>query len=104
MVEAVEEKVEETYITAEDQERMWHVFLDVQRSQMEWERAHLLFQEATGQDQIDYAIYMLEAAERKYQMNLKQAKQLNLDGARMQYIEQKGRMVKPRLRGMSNDH
>ena len=34
MVEAVEEKVEETYITAEDQERMWHVFLDVQRSQM----------------------------------------------------------------------
>ena len=28
-----------------------------------------------GQDQIDYAIYMLEAAERKYQMNLKQAKQ-----------------------------
>lgn len=104
MVEAVEEKVEETYITAEDQERMWHVFLDVQRSQMEWERAHLLFQEATGQDQIDYAIYMLEAAERKYQMNLKQAKRLNLDGARMQYIEQKGRMVKPRLRGMSNDH
>ncbi|MGG4344278.1 hypothetical protein [Paenibacillus lautus] len=80
---------EETYITAEDQERMWNVFLDVQRSQMEWERAHLMFQEATGQDQIDYAIYMLEAAERKYQMNLKQAKQLNLDGARMQYIEQK---------------
>lgn len=77
------------YITEEERERMWHVYLDVRKSQMEWERAQLLFQEATGQDQIDYAIYILEAAERKYQMNLKQAKQINLDGARMHYIERK---------------
>ncbi|GAB6928110.1 hypothetical protein JCM10914A_20930 [Paenibacillus sp. JCM 10914] len=82
-------KEQEVYITSEEQEQMWSVYMDVQRSQMEWERAHLLFQEARGQDQIDYAIYMLEAAERKYQMNLKQAKQLNLDGAHMQYLENK---------------
>lgn len=82
---------QEVYITAEDQERMWHVFLDVQKSQLEWERAHLLFQEATGQDQIDYAIYMLEAAERKYQMYLKQAKQLNINGAHMHRLEQQQR-------------
>ncbi|MBO2946086.1 DUF2508 family protein [Paenibacillus sp. F411] len=62
---------------------MWETYLDVRHSQLEWERAHLLFQEAAGQDQIDYAIYMLEAAERKYQINLKQAKELNMNGAAM---------------------
>lgn len=74
---------QEPAITAEEQEKMWNVFLDVQKSQMEWERAHLMFQEAIGQDQIDYAIYVLEAAERKYQMNLKQAKELKLNSNHM---------------------
>lgn len=80
---------QEATITAEEQEKMWNVFMDVRKSQMEWERAHLMFQEATGQDQIDYAIYMLEAAERKYQMNLKQAKQLNLNSVHMHEEERK---------------
>lgn len=79
----------EQMITAEEQERMWSVFMDVRKSQMEWERAYLMFQEAMGQDQIDYAIYMLEAAERKYQMNLKQAKQLNLNSVHMHDEERK---------------
>ncbi|NMO97928.1 DUF2508 family protein [Paenibacillus lemnae] len=73
----------ERTVSAEEENKMWEAYLDVRSSQMEWERAHLLFQEASGQDQIDYAIYMLEAAERKYQMNLKQAKQMNLNGAEM---------------------
>ncbi|WP_054957831.1 DUF2508 family protein [Paenibacillus dakarensis] len=76
-------------ITEEEQEAMWGVFLDVRKSQMEWERAHLMFQEALGQDQIDYAIYMLEAAERKYQMNLKQAKQLKINSVQMYQRELK---------------
>ncbi|MEK3732682.1 MULTISPECIES: hypothetical protein [Paenibacillus] len=80
---------QEEYMTADEQERLWNVYMDVRRSQVEWERAHLLFQEATGQDQIDYAIYILEAAERKYQMNLKQAKRLNLNGADMHYLKGK---------------
>lgn len=75
---------EEVFSTAE-QEALWTTYLDVRKSQLEWERAHLMFQEATGQDQIDYAIYMLEAAERKYQMNLKQAKKLKLNGARIHH-------------------
>ncbi|MGM1049938.1 MAG: DUF2508 family protein [Bacillota bacterium] len=79
----------EPMITAEEQEKMWSVFMDVRKSQMEWERAHLMFQEAMGQDQIDYAIYMLEAAERKYQMNLKQAKELKLNSAHMHEEERK---------------
>lgn len=79
----------EKMITAEEQEKMWSVYMDVRKSQMEWERAHMLFQEAMGQDQIDYAIYMLEAAERKYQINLKQAKQLKLNSVHMHEEELK---------------
>lgn len=80
---------QEKVMTADEQEKMWSVFMDVRKSQMEWERAHMLFQEAMGQDQIDYAIYMLEAAERKYQINLKQAKELNMNGIQMHKEELK---------------
>lgn len=76
-------KEKEAVFSTEEQETLWTTYLDVRKSQLEWERAHLMFQEATGQDQIDYAIYVLEAAERKYQMNLKQAKTLKLNGARI---------------------
>ncbi|AIQ44592.1 hypothetical protein R70723_00630 [Paenibacillus sp. FSL R7-0273] len=61
----------------------WRVFHEVRNAQMEWERAHLMFDEALGQDQIDYAIFILEAAERKYQIHLKHAKSLGLDRTRM---------------------
>jgi hypothetical protein len=61
----------------------WRVFLDVRNAQTEWERAHLMFDEALGQDQIDYAIYILEAAERKYQINLKHAKSLGINRSQM---------------------
>ena len=82
-------------VKAENQEKMWMAYIDVQQSQMEWERAHLTFQEALGQDQIDYAIFMLEAAERKYQMKLKQAKKLNLNSAQlpMESLKQNGRWI-----------
>ncbi|MNC46404.1 hypothetical protein D3C76_277430 [compost metagenome] len=61
----------------------WNVFLEVQQAQSEWETAHLMFDEAKGQDQIDYAIYILEAAERKYQIHLKHAKSLGLNRAQL---------------------
>lgn len=80
---------QEKIITANEQDKLWSVFMDVRKSQMEWERAHMMFQEAMGQDQIDYAIYMLEAAERKYQINLKQAKELNMNGIHMHKEELK---------------
>ncbi|AIQ10711.1 DUF2508 family protein [Paenibacillus durus] len=62
----------------EDQDESWDVFTDVRKAQMEWERAHLMFDEAVGQDQIDYAIFILQAAERKYQIHLKHAKRVGL--------------------------
>jgi hypothetical protein len=61
----------------------WSVFLEVRKAQSEWERAYLMFDEALGQDQIDYAIYILEAAERKYQIHLKHAKSLGLNRSQM---------------------
>lgn len=57
--------------------------LEVRKAQAEWERAHLMFDEALGQDQIDYAIYILEAAERKYQIHLKHAKSIGLNSSRL---------------------
>ncbi|MCL6606143.1 MAG: hypothetical protein K6T94_25025 [Paenibacillus sp.] len=66
----------------------WRAFLDVRKAQSEWERAYLMFDEAQGQDQIDYAIFMLEAAERKYKIHLKHAKMLGLDRSQIQAKEQ----------------
>lgn len=61
----------------------WVTFLEVRKAHSEWERAYLMFDEALGQDQIDYAIYILEAAERKYQIHLKHAKSLGLNRSQM---------------------
>ncbi|QKS60215.1 DUF2508 family protein [Paenibacillus barcinonensis] len=53
------------------------VYADVEKARQEWERAMKQFEYALGKDEIDYAIYVLEAAERKYQIHLKQAKRLS---------------------------
>ncbi|WP_209866450.1 DUF2508 family protein [Paenibacillus shirakamiensis] len=47
---------------------------EVEDARAEWERATHAFQEARGMDEIDFAIYTLEAAERRYQIHLKEAK------------------------------
>ncbi|MCJ8015158.1 DUF2508 family protein [Paenibacillus sp. KQZ6P-2] len=67
----------------EKQKEELEVYMDVRKAQTEWERARMLFEEAEGEEQIDYAIYMLEAAERKYQMNLRVAKRIGLNRAQL---------------------
>lgn len=57
------------------------IFIDIQKAKLEWERAVRQFEDAQGEDEIDYAIYVLEAAERKYQIHLKRAKRAEVDGA-----------------------
>lgn len=47
---------------------------DVREAEREWRLAEWRFQDALGSDQIDYAIYCLEAAERKLDMVLRKAK------------------------------
>ncbi|RRJ67486.1 DUF2508 family protein [Paenibacillus oralis] len=55
------------------------LYKEVVKAHKEWERAYTAFQEVTGMDEVDVAIYTLEAAERRYQIQLKAAKQANLD-------------------------
>jgi hypothetical protein len=57
------------------------IYSDIQKAKAEWERAVRQFEEAQGQDEIDYAIYVLEAAERKYQIHLKRAKRVGITKA-----------------------
>ncbi|AOZ94675.1 hypothetical protein LPB68_11360 [Paenibacillus crassostreae] len=56
---------------------------DIIEAQARWREAHMYFDEAVSEDEVDYAIYMLEAAERKYQMHLKKAKNLGLNALSM---------------------
>jgi hypothetical protein len=50
--------------------------LEVRKAHMEWQAAHKNLDWAVGRDQIDYAIFALEAAEKRYEMLLRQAKQV----------------------------
>lgn len=69
------------------EEEQSQVYADVEKARQEWERAMKQFEYALGKDEIDYAIYVLEAAERKYQIHLKQAKRLS--GMQEDVIERK---------------
>lgn len=55
------------------------LYEEVVNALKEWERASIAFQEAVGHDEVDVAIYTLEAAERRYQIQLKAAKQAKVD-------------------------
>lgn len=50
---------------------------EVRQAHAEWQVAHQKLNWAMEKDQIDYAIYALEAAEKRYIMLLRQAKQLD---------------------------
>ncbi|MNJ38334.1 hypothetical protein D3C77_331780 [compost metagenome] len=62
----------------EELEYKVHLYNEVNKAQREWERAYCALQEAVGADEVDIAIYTLEAAERRYQVQLKAAKQANV--------------------------
>lgn len=47
---------------------------EVRQAEREWRLAEWRFQDALGSDHVDYAIYCLEAAERKLDMLLRKAK------------------------------
>jgi len=61
------------------------LYYEVNKARKEWEWAYMAFQEAVGQDNIDVAIYTLEAAERRYQIELKRAKGADVRWDAFQY-------------------
>jgi hypothetical protein len=60
----------------EDQIRLLR---SLRQAQKEWINARSRLDWVVEKDQVDYAIYALEAAERKYEMLLRQAKKYNWD-------------------------
>lgn len=55
---------------------------EIKRAHQEWEIAQKRIDEAVGKDQVDYAIFLLEASEKRYDMLLKAAKQNGLSALR----------------------
>lgn len=71
--------------TGEMLEYKRELYGEVIKALKEWERAYTAFQHAVGEDEVDVAIYTLEAAERRYQIHLKAAKQAKLDWDAFRY-------------------
>jgi len=65
-------RTEESMASRSRQER--EVVDDVRKAERELHAALWQFNEALGQDHVDYAIYSLEAAEKKLDMLLRRAK------------------------------
>ena len=51
---------------------------EIHKAHMEWTTAQYRFDYAVEKEQIDYAVYALEAAEKRFEMLLKQAKDMNV--------------------------
>lgn len=70
----------------EELERREMLFSEVDKARKAWEHAYIRFQEAEGKDEVDVAIYTLEAAERRYQIQLKEAKRTGLVWGPIRYV------------------
>ncbi|MGN7458071.1 YaaL family protein [Paenibacillus pasadenensis] len=49
---------------------------EIREAHRDWVNAQYHFEQATGQDQIDYAVFAIEAAQKRYEMLLRQAKRI----------------------------
>ncbi|SDS70643.1 Protein of unknown function [Paenibacillaceae bacterium GAS479] len=49
---------------------------EIREAHRDWINAQYHFEQALGSDQIDYAVYAIEATQRRYEMLLRQAKRL----------------------------
>ncbi|WP_426450038.1 DUF2508 family protein [Paenibacillus sp. S-38] len=54
---------------------------EIQRAHKEWVTAQHRFEYVVEKDQIDYAVFALEAAEKRFEMLLKQAKGMQITQA-----------------------
>ncbi|MBB3114643.1 hypothetical protein FHS18_006783 [Paenibacillus phyllosphaerae] len=51
---------------------------EIRVAKQDWDNALRHFEYALGKDQIDYAIFAIEAAEKRYEMLLRKAKAMNI--------------------------
>lgn len=71
-------KSEKRHSYAEQIDKL-QLITDLRQAQTEWKNACLQFDYAKEEEEIDYAISMMEAAERKYTMLLRRAKRQNVN-------------------------
>lgn len=68
------------------EEETQQLLADLEAAKHDWQHAHNKLNHALDTDQIDYAIYAYQAAEKRYSMLIKKVKQLHLN----EQIEKKG--------------
>lgn len=56
---------------------------DIRHAYKEWERAWFRFEYAIGEDEVDYAIFSLEASEKRIGILLKRAKKADMHALRL---------------------
>lgn len=66
-------KDEDQAASAETLERK-RLIAEIRKAELEWKQAEWRFHYETGEERVDHAIYCLEAAEKKLDMLLRQAK------------------------------
>lgn len=57
---------------------MYLLYEEILTAKREWDNAVRHFEYALGKDQVDYAIFAIEAAEKRYEMLLRKAKALQI--------------------------
>lgn len=72
-------------------EEQQQLIRDVREAHKDWVVAQERLDFVIEKDQIDYAIYILEAAEKRYEMLLRHAKQMKISAAGL--VETKGREI-----------
>ncbi|MBM7567668.1 YaaL family protein [Paenibacillus sacheonensis] len=65
---------------SEQQEQM-ELLDEIQTAKQEWENAQRFFEYAMDSDQIDYAIFAIASAEKRYEMLIRKAKRLPVQWA-----------------------
>lgn len=61
---------------SEAAQAVWDLKIDIDEARKSWLSATRFFQYAVEQDEVDYAVYYLMAAEQRYSMLIKRAKGL----------------------------
>jgi hypothetical protein len=73
-------------LSTSEQRRQWDsekkdklaLLHEIEKAHMDWMTAHHRLDYVLDKDQIDYAVFALEAAEKRFEMLIKQAKGMNL--------------------------
>lgn len=72
-------------------EDMHELYNEIFAAKRDWDNAIRHFSYALGKDQIDYAIFAIEASEKRYEMLLRKAKVLQQEPSRWINVIQKQR-------------